>query len=76
MQSSRDWKTLSHEERVDKAAKLAEALKENNLSSAKLQMVEQHVLSLADGGLEKQNVLVIEGGVSADKADNLKRFNA
>jgi len=39
-------------------------------------MVEQHVLSLADGGLERQNVLVIEGGVTADKSENLKKFNA
>jgi len=36
MQGSRDWKTLTLEERVDKAGKLAEALKENNLNSAKL----------------------------------------
>jgi len=38
-------------------------------------MIEQHIISLADGKFINQDVLVMEGGVAGKQKENLKKFN-
>ena len=75
MNSKQDWKDLSQEDRFTKAKALGKALVDNELAGANIQMIEQHIVSLDEGVVEQQNVLVIDGSVSAKQASNLKAFN-
>ena len=72
--STKKWEELASQEQDDKLKAVTELLKDQGLEMIKPKALDQIVYTLSQGKKQRQQVLMIEGGVPQDKGENVKLF--
>ena len=70
----KNWDTLSAEEQQEKVVGLSQLLSKYELGQVKPMLLEQIVLPLKSGAVQRQQALMVEGSVGFDKSENVKNL--
>lgn len=76
MNSGASWESLSPSEQETKLKQVGALLKENGLEHIQPKVLDQIIYRITASAVQHQKVLTIEGSVTGDKADLVKKFKA